>query len=163
MALFNVLAIAVMVWITFYLIVYVVFVTPDSNKPVTSSVSQRNLKVANTPFDKVVDTKPIKIVRHPKVQQDATTTLDSNPFVSKQCKVTIFSQQRDKAVAVVIPVRNEKKSTLLQTVSLCLTLLTWNYNDDYTLFHKVTSVVKNSNNLLNKIIIVDDFSTDLIR
>ena len=153
-------------WVIFYLVVYLTYMSPDDSKVSKASekidengVRERNLKlnVLDTPF-----------AHHPDVDQDSPNreqiydgsegeyhdffepAVGTNPFLTDTCTFRtqqareILSTHFETAknnVGIVIPARNENKNELLKTVE---------------------SIIKNSGSELKKIIVVDDFSTAAI-
>ena len=133
MSVARVISIGVVVWVTFYLLVYVMFVSPTpkenfATENLTPNRNARNLK--NTPFEKPVVLDPIIISRH-RAPDTEYNILDTDPFVSTQCMATIFSVQQQNSVAVIVIARNEQKSLLLKTVKHFLNFF---FNSAFMLF-----------------------------
>lgn len=147
-------------WTLFYLVVYLSYLSPDESGPdviLDTLVKEErpvdwNLKidVADTPFASHADesnpSKHLSFEEKVAYVDYFEPAISTNPFLSTSC-IFRTQQAREKLIAgnagvrrsvgVVIPVRNEIKNEVLKTVE---------------------SVIKNSGNELQKIIIVDDFS-----
>jgi hypothetical protein len=147
-------------WTLFYLVVYLSYLSPDESGPEVildtlvkdERPLERNLKidVADTPFashaDEAFPPKHRSFGGKVEYVDYFEPAISTNPFLSTSC-IFRTQQAREKLIAgnagarrsvgVVIPVRNENKNEVLKTVE---------------------SIIKNSGNELQKIIIVDDFS-----
>ena len=152
-------------WILFYLVVYLVYMSPDDSGKVPTtaakvkedSAAERYLKTnfADTPFASHTTGDPDGAVsKHSygikksenEYSEYFEPAVGTNPFLSDTC-IFRTQQARDllseghrtvtNAVGVVIPARNENKNELLKTIE---------------------SIIKNSGNELQRIIVVDDFS-----
>lgn len=155
-------------WILLYLVVYLTYMSHDVSESVSASqkISETDL-TSRLLKSKIIDTP---FARHSGAEQDSENEIHgyevekseieyhdffepavgTNPFLSDTCTfrtqqardiLSANSQSVKSTVGIVIPVRNEKKNELLKTVE---------------------SILKNSGNELQQIIIVDDFSTSSI-
>ena len=153
-------------WIIFYLVVYLVYMTPEDGSDHSSSkgnedAAERHLKanLADSPFAihlhqdvdslKGKHSYEVKNVEN-EYYEYFEPAVSTNPFLSETC--TFRTQQSREiltkghrvvrsSVGIVVTARNENKNELLKTVE---------------------SIIKNSGNELQQIIIVDDFSTTAI-
>jgi hypothetical protein len=121
------------IWFLFYLVAYLLFITPDSGDAGPKSADNRNLNVADSPFAKQklsggdnVGGASIGsgefILPEDMTPSRARPALLSDPFVSASCSYSIQKSAAVESglvatVGVVIPVRNEHKNDVLRTVS----------------------------------------------
>lgn len=138
MGLVKIIGAFLSLWILFYVIAYVLYMSPNDTAIKPISNHSANTKSA---VDSVLETNIGNTFED--IFQPAVST---NPFLSATCTFRTH-QSRDflthdhaamSTVGIVIPARNENKDDLLKTIE---------------------SIIKNSGDELKKIIVVDDFST----
>jgi hypothetical protein len=139
MALGRIVGVFLALWFLFYLVAYVVFITPDAEgeQAKIDPAAARSLNVEDSPFAKQrkVDTENAgelpTVAQGEDVHRKFVVVDDhgssfprpavlSDPFVSAGCAYSIqkvaTSGQIAYSVGIVIPARNERKAELLRTV-----------------------------------------------
>ena len=153
---------AVTVWLFVYLVVYLVFILTGND---TSLAEEGGHKEAFAGFKGKFMFNKLKraghidadIVSHTELYQHLTafTATDqeitkpdlwSNPFLSSTCENSVRSSLREgvlpRSIAVIIPVRNEKRDVLV---------------------HSVKSIFYNSGAELKTVVLVDDRSDEVVK
>jgi hypothetical protein len=103
--LLNILAGAVVLWILFYFLIYVVFLSPNNKTSSTNTNIVQSTTAARG--DGLVG-------------RDLKAMLKQDPFTSSECKARNYTLSPADTVGVVIVARNEPKLDLLNTVKKIL-------------------------------------------